>query len=243
MTPAAIAEQMTGFIVRQVCEWRAIDPACGDGNLLLAVIDRMRAEGVSAQTIARRIAGIDIDPKMVETARKRIAVRLDIKPEVVQVWEHDFLACQEPNLFEKPILDFSTFNAVISNPPYGQNREYAFFKLCAERFTRGTELVFLMPLAFMDRTSTLKSLPLNGRPMGVTTGHAIVYHRAGEPFEYRSVKEHQSNTTPFQVLTGVKLYELGGGTPPQTEDVLQNKPYSSTEPKRRCMAFASRHPS
>jgi adenine-specific DNA methylase/SAM-dependent methyltransferase len=229
MTPRPIADQMAGFIARPVGEWRVLDPACGDGNLLLAVIDRMKEAGI--QDIAERVVGIDVDPRMVKKARHRIAEQLGVAPAEVRVFNQDFLVSREPNLFEKPQFDYSGFNVIISNPPYGQNREYAFFKLCAETLSKGTELVFLVPLAFLDRAPGVKGVPLSGRPMGVTTGHAIVHHRAGDPFVLRSIKEYQSNPTPFQVLTGVKLYELGGGTPPQSEEVVASKPFSSTEPK------------
>src|SRR4051812_31844778 len=57
MTPPAIAERMTGFITRAVAEWSAFDPACGDGNLLLAVLDRMVEEGVANPV--ERIDGVD----------------------------------------------------------------------------------------------------------------------------------------------------------------------------------------
>jgi adenine-specific DNA methylase/SAM-dependent methyltransferase len=229
MTPPAIAAEMAGFITRPVSEWRVFDPACGDGNLLLAVIDRMKEAGV--KDITERIAGIDIDPKMVKTARRRIGERLGVAATAVRIVTENFLGSREPTLVEERTFAYSRFNTIISNPPYGQNREYAFFKRCAEGFPRGTELIFLMPLAFLDRAPGVKSVPLTGRPMGVTTGHAIVSHRAGDPFELRAVKEHQSNTTPFQVLTGVKLYELGGGVPPQTEEVVAAKPFSSTKPR------------
>lgn len=229
MTPQAIAEQMTEFITRPVAEWRAFDPACGDGNLLLAIIDRMVKEGISDPV--ERVVGVDIDEKMVEAAKRRIGERLGCDPSRVRIYHQDFMKKHQPTLFETANFDPSTFNIVISNPPYGQNREYAFFEICAELFPRGCELVFLMPLAFIDRVSGVHCVPLNGRPMGVTTGHAIVYHKAHERFAFRAIKENQSNSTEFRVLSGVKLYEVGGGTPPQTKEITESKPYSSTEKK------------
>lgn len=229
MTPPVIAEQMTGFLTRPVAEWRAFDPACGDGNLLLAVLDRMIKEGVPNPV--ERVAGVDIDEKMVRAARARIAERLGCDPSTVRVYHQDFMRTHRPTLFESPSFDPAEFNVVISNPPYGQNREYVFFELCDELFPRGCELVFLMPLAFVDRASGVRCVPLNGRPMGVTTGHAIIYHKARDRFTLRPIKENQTNSSKFRVLSGVKLYEVGGGTPPQTKEVAEAKPYSSTEPK------------
>ncbi len=140
MTPAIIAKQMAELVRRDASDWRVIDPACGDGNLLLAAIDTMEAAGVS--DIAERITGIDIEPKMVATARTRLSERLKVNPQSIQVHNHDFMEFQEKTLFEQPLIDYSAFNVVISNPPYGQNREYAFFELANEWFREGTELVF-----------------------------------------------------------------------------------------------------
>jgi adenine-specific DNA methylase/predicted RNA methylase len=229
MTPPAIARQMTQFIRRPPTTWKVLDPACGDGNLLLAVIDRMQEAGLT--DVVDRVAGIDIDEAMVRVARRRIAERLHCPSEAVCVTRQDFLRPGKPDLFHPSAITPAAFNTIISNPPYGQNREYRFFTLCAERFPAGTELVFLLPLAFLDRVQGVESFPLPGRPMGVTTGHAIVYHSAGKPFEIRGVKEKQSNSSQFLVLTGVKLYEPGGGSPPQTREVVRTKPFSDTTPK------------
>jgi len=229
MTPAVLAKQMADLIKLPISEWCVIDPACGDGNLLLAVIDRMQAAGLT--DIEQRIIGVDVDPKMVAAAKIRLAAKIGCTTSEVKVFHQDFLDATPSNLFNQPVYARFGCNVVISNPPYGQSREYDFFELCSWVFPKGTELIFLMPLAFLDRVNGIQNIPLNGRPMGVTTGHAIVYHKAGDPFVFRSVKENQSNSSAFSVLSGVKLYEVGGGVPPQSEAVVREKPFSSDEPK------------
>ncbi len=54
-----------------------------------------------------------------------------------------------------------------------------------------------MPLAFLDRVRGVQCSPLNGRPMGVTTGHALVYHRAREKYDLRSVRKSNQYIAVF----------------------------------------------
>lgn len=144
------------------------------------------------------------------------------------VREGDFLQLTDTPLLGDPFASFDWFyNTVLSNPPYGQGREYAFFARCDALAPLGTELIFLVPLAFLDRTQGVQVIPLDGRPMGVTTGHAVVRHVAGQPFKVGRVRSHTANQREFDVLSGVKLYELGAGDPPQTNEILKKKPYSS----------------
>ncbi|MCI0527147.1 MAG: hypothetical protein L0Y56_06860, partial [Nitrospira sp.] len=84
-----------------------------------------------------------------------------------------------------------------------------------------------VPLAFLDRVTGVTGVPLNGRPMGVTTGHAIIYHVNGHPYYINQVKGLQANCRSFTVLSGVKLYELGAGIPPQTKKIIKARPFSS----------------
>src|ERR1039458_8709790 len=58
MTPAAVADQMCEQIHRPIEDWVALDPACGDGNLLLAAARRMRDAGVS--DIPSKLIGTDV---------------------------------------------------------------------------------------------------------------------------------------------------------------------------------------
>lgn len=230
MTPTALASQMADQIKLPASQWYAIDPACGDGNLLLAIVERMQKAGVRDIDIVRRIIGIDIDPNMVAAAKQRLASTIGRPTDEIRVYNQDFLDATPNNLFNQPAYLRFGCNIVISNPPYGQAREYDFFELCSLVFRKGTELVFLMPLAFLDRVTGVQSIPLNGRPMGVTTGHAIVYHKVGEPFAFRSVKEHQTNSSAFFVQSGIKLYEVGAGNPPQSAAQVREKPFSSEQP-------------
>jgi predicted RNA methylase len=88
-TPAALADLTLALAVEGMDpRARLLDPACGDGIFLA----RARAAGLSA-------AGVDIDPRCVELARRHSG----------DVRRADFLAMPAPD----PLVD-----AVIGNPPY-----------------------------------------------------------------------------------------------------------------------------
>lgn len=192
---------------------RILDPAAGTGELLLAAADRARRLQVTPQALV----GIEIDQDLVEQAAQRLAVR-------AEVLKADFmeLTCRafDPTL-------------VIANPPYGGNRELDFFVKCDREARPGTLLVFLMPMAFIDRVPDIDVELVEGRPLGVTTGHVIVRHRAGTPFTIRNVKRKRSTSVlEFEVLTGLKIYERGAGSPPQSEELIQSRPFTSETPRK-----------
>lgn len=232
MTPPEVAGMFFKHVGLAPRDWRVLDPACGDGNLLLAAAQSMLSAGLAPQDVAERICGVDIDPTMVEAARTRLAALLGLPEQHLLVYVDDYMAPQE-GLFDGPRARWRAFgaNVVLSNPPYGQNREYEFFRLVTERHPTGTVLAFLVPLAFMDRFVGGTVEPLDGRPLGVTTGHCLVWHIVGQPWRYRAVRSGRRNSSPFTVYSGVKLYERGAGTPPQTDEIVRTKPYSSESPR------------
>lgn len=227
MTPDYLAGEMLKHILRPVEDWQIFDPACGDGNLLLAAVSVMKEAGL--QDIASRVMGVDIDPLMVRQARQRLAGLIGCPEDEIRVVQGDFLDMSKSGMLVDTPLKSFIFNTIISNPPYGRLREYLFFETADRLAPVSSELIFLMPLAFLDRADGVEGVVLNGRPMGVTTGHAIVRHVAGRPFSIRQVTGLQSTSRSFKVLSGVKLYEIGGGEPPQSEEIVAAKPFSSHE--------------
>jgi predicted RNA methylase len=225
MTPDFIADQMVQMFKRPLEQLYVIDPACGDGNLLAAVARAMKREGISE--IHKRLIGVDIDPIMIELTREKLLKVIGEEANQVMLINDDFLSIGY-SLFGSALPE--GINAVISNPPYGSLREYKFFEKCDTILGPNVEKVFLVPLAFIDRVSGIEITILDGRPLGVTTGHAIIYHRSGSPYKIKSTKGLQSNNRNFEVLSGIKLYEKGAGTPPQTEEIIKKKPYSSEKP-------------
>ncbi len=232
MTPPEVAVLFFKYVRVSPADWYVLDPACGDGNLLLAAAERMLSAGLEPKEIASRICGVDVDPEMVDACRARLAERLGLDEMKFLVHVDDYMTPQQ-DLFSGGHPNWREFraNLILSNPPYGQNREYDFFRILAERHPAGTEMALLVPLAFMDRLIGGTVEPLDGRPLGVTTGHCLVWLTIGDPWRYRSVKYGRRNSSSFTVYSGVKLYEHGAGTPPQTDDVVRAKPYSSSAPR------------
>jgi len=228
MTPEDVAERFFRHLQRPVETWRVLDPACGNGNLLIVAGRRLLAAGLSPEQVASRLCGIDIDPEMAAATRSRLSALLGVEPITLLIHVGDYLEPQQ-KLFGDVQSSWGAFgaNVVLSNPPYGQVREYEFFRVACERHSVGTELVFLVPLAFMERLVGGRVEPLAGRPLGVTTGHCLVWHTVGDRGSYRPITAARSNSSAFGVFSGVKLYERGAGTPPQSADLVRRKPYSS----------------
>lgn len=56
--------------------FRAVDPACGTGNFLLAIARRLRAAGIPAAQVARAVHGMDLDPMAAAIARVRLEMEI-----------------------------------------------------------------------------------------------------------------------------------------------------------------------
>lgn len=83
---------------------RVLDPACGDGELLVALTAALRAAGFARDQII--VCGFDQDPAAVETAQQRIAE--------LNVGRSEILAANFLETFEH----LEGYDCIISNPPY-----------------------------------------------------------------------------------------------------------------------------
>lgn len=81
-----------------------MDPACGDGELLLAAIEAIRSAG---RTNSVSLIGFDIDAKAVEVARERLA-SAGLRAEIIL---GDFLV-------EQRTMPPQSIDLLITNPPY-----------------------------------------------------------------------------------------------------------------------------
>src|SRR5689334_485213 len=93
MTPIGIAREMCMRIRRPPSEWIVLDPACGDGNLLLAAAETMVAAGV--ENSHKRLIGVDVDPVMVQQARLRLSEALHCHAEDVRILCADFCTASD----------------------------------------------------------------------------------------------------------------------------------------------------
>ena len=93
------------------------DPACGDGALLLAVLDELERTGRKAP----HLAGMELEPRAREIAASRLEGRTVAS---LQLRQGDFLEHRPPDLFggdgkaALPVLTERGFDLVIANPPY-----------------------------------------------------------------------------------------------------------------------------
>jgi methylase of polypeptide subunit release factors len=99
---------------------RVLDPACGDGSLLLAVAEQARKLGQEEP----ELVGLDSDPSAADLARKQLEEFTGRAPRVSPADFFDVHVAHQPqaSLFEAgEIADDlrpESFNIVIANPPY-----------------------------------------------------------------------------------------------------------------------------
>lgn len=115
-TPTVLAHflaNQTFDALQQDSPVRILDPACGDGELLLAASEAARARNIAVATLT----GYDTDSKAVRKARHRLRNRSN-----VNLYCADFLEMTADNrrtsLFKNNDIDRLEFDLVISNPPY-----------------------------------------------------------------------------------------------------------------------------
>jgi len=105
--------ELAAFVARRALaqlprsDFVVLDPACGDGELLLATANEAEAIGLPAPSLV----GIDNDADAIAVARERLA---DAPASAVVLRAGDFLAMGLNDTAELP----SAYDLVISNPPY-----------------------------------------------------------------------------------------------------------------------------
>lgn len=117
-TPPALAEHLAAQLVRHAPDTRplrVLDPACGDGALLLAIGRELEKAGLPYS-----LHGFDINQPYLELARQRLdglnagAVRLECRDFLEFCAPHSF----EPSLFADIAEQQERYDLVIANPPY-----------------------------------------------------------------------------------------------------------------------------
>ena len=97
--------------LQPVTHVRILDPACGDGELLLAAAEAARESNISVSTLT----GYDTDSEAIRKARRRLEDRPN-----VNLYCGDFLEMMAggTGLFDDNDKNHLGFDLVISNPPY-----------------------------------------------------------------------------------------------------------------------------
>jgi hypothetical protein len=142
-----------------------LDPACGAGDLLLAVSESLPVRTDVSSTLALwgdRLAGYDVHPQFVRTAKLRLLLaamdrckQLDgVVPDVERV----FPRIVERNLFDRPTT-LQEASCLIANPPFGNMaappdcrwasgsvaKAALFVEECLVQARPGTRIVFILP--------------------------------------------------------------------------------------------------
>lgn len=112
-TPRAVAELITARAFDSGVPAFVVDPTCGGGAFLLAALDAFVERGVVPGEALQRVAGLDIAPAAVQTARRVIglwAARHGVAADAIRLEVGDAL---EPWPTTWPVPDL-----VLGNPPF-----------------------------------------------------------------------------------------------------------------------------
>jgi hypothetical protein len=93
---------------------RILDPACGDGALLLAAAEAARGRGVLVDTLT----GYDTDHKAIRAAARNLEGLKNVRLHCRDFLEASTRGYGRPSLFGENAPDSLEFDLVISNPPY-----------------------------------------------------------------------------------------------------------------------------
>ncbi|MGY0497579.1 Eco57I restriction-modification methylase domain-containing protein [Nocardia sp. FBN12] len=161
---------------------RVLDPACGDGELLLAVHREITA---GAPDVAVRLTGFDLDRKAVDETAGRFA-DLDIE---IDCRAGDFLAASAD-------LADGSFDVIISNPPYVRTQQLggATAQLLSKQFGLRGRIDLTHPFV-----AIAPRLLADGGVLGLLCANRFLTTRAGANLRRILTSE----------LSPVELYDLG----------------------------------
>lgn len=185
-TPSGLARFLAERVLDQfdggTQQVSVLDPACGDGELLLAVRE-VAAERLPATRLV--LTGYDLDAKAIAVARQR-AEELGID---IDLHEGDFLDASRD-------LADGSFDAVITNPPYVRTQQLgqAAAQVLATRFALSGRIDLTHPFVVL-----LPTLLRAGGVVGLLCSNRFLTTKAGA--NVRSVFQ--------QSLQPVELYDLG----------------------------------
>lgn len=126
MTPASLAKDVISGIDLMDCS-RILEPSCGDGAFLDAIISRIGPGDRSRQEVD--LVGIDVDATLVEHSRAVVLRRTESGSAVrTSVYEGDFFRCYLSGILPNTMSDEGcrrrtlvpeTFDLIVGNPPFG----------------------------------------------------------------------------------------------------------------------------
>ena len=123
MTPPPLARRIvSGLAVESRA--RILEPSCGDGAFLSAVLDRLSDVSIPNRADGVEIVGVEIDPILAEKSRAVVQRRRDSYPSLrAEVRRADFFAeYLNSTAFESDGQDRlrrESFDLIVGNPPFG----------------------------------------------------------------------------------------------------------------------------
>ena len=122
MTPSALAKNIVSTINLDNCS-RILEPSCGKGVFLSAIIDRLaEVNSVSSTEKNIELIGVEIDPVLAEEAHTSIKATTSLRASIYQAdFFHSFitkrLLCGIRG--KETRLSHGSFDLIIGNPPFG----------------------------------------------------------------------------------------------------------------------------
>jgi SAM-dependent methyltransferase len=185
-TPPALAR----FLARRLLEHvprvsgvlRVLDPACGDGELLLALY---REAAIGLPEVRLKLVGYDLDDEALTVAHERASA----EGVVVDLYLGDFLTVSEG------IAD-GCFDAIITNPPYVRTQQLGgeTAQLLSERFGLSGRIDLTHPFV-----AIAPRLMCAGGVLGLLCANRFLTTKAGANIRQLLLAE----------LSPVELYDLG----------------------------------
>ena len=130
-SPRNLVEPMVSWAVTTP-KTSILDPSCGDGVFVELAATRLRALGASAESVARLIHALDLNPQAARITAETLSGILGVP---VQVHAASFFSLEPPGAL------FSTLNpvdTVIGNPPYIRYQSFTGLSR-GEALTRATD--------------------------------------------------------------------------------------------------------
>ncbi|PPI74853.1 DNA methyltransferase [Rathayibacter rathayi] len=185
-TPAPLADFLAERLLAQISlaagALRVLDPACGDGELLLALARVARRKNLD---VALELVGFDLDAEAIQTANGRAAaLGVPIAFECA-----NFLVASD-------LLIAASFDGVISNPPYVRTQQLGrdTAQLLAEKYGLSGRIDLTHPFV-----SIAPNLLRPGGVLALLCSNRFLSTKAGS-----NMREIFSKT-----LSPVELYDLG----------------------------------
>ncbi|MXW74607.1 MAG: N-6 DNA methylase [Acidimicrobiaceae bacterium] len=187
-TPPALADFLASQAfdaLRTEQSVRILDPACGDGQLLLAAVATARERGIEID----QVVGYDIDGPALEKAAARLTDVADTKFVCADFLER--VACESGpvDLFDVPnSSEHLDFDLVISNPPYVRTQTLgaSVAKVLGERFGLAgrVDLYHAFAVAMIQALSP-------GGALGLLCSNKFLTNRAGASMRGLLLRELQ----------------------------------------------------